>query len=379
MADVFISYKQRMRPRVLEIARALESLGLSVWFDAELEAGKSFGAVINAELAKARCVLVCWTPDAFAPEDGSEVSWVEAEATVARERKVIVPVMLERVALRAPWNMFHTERLMEWTRDAPTDPRWQGVLDAIGRNVGRPGLAEYAAAMGSPARLVEWARKYPADPLAGAALTAQPASRAETARHWLRRTLRVSVQVRWLLGATLVTTLGAIFLMLRFGPDASGSAAYPMYVGPIISALIFAIALWRAGLLDLGRALFTVAAVLVGYVAAIFTAPLVDPVLAIFGFSGELAVGFVNGLLAGFAGAFFALGGIALLVGGFRRSDWLRLTAGSVGIGLVCGVLGLGPLKPLYHSNFFWIAVAWTLLYGLLMTWLVAGRSARTL
>lgn len=379
MADVFISYKQRMRPRVLEIARALESLGLSVWFDAELEAGKSFGAVINAELAKARCVLVCWTPDAFAPEDGSEVSWVEAEATVARERKVIVPVMLERVALRAPWNMFHTERLMEWTRDAPTDPRWQGVLDAIGRNVGRPGLAEYAAAMGSPARLVEWARKYPADPLAGAALTAQPASRAETARHWLRRTLRVSVQVRWLLGATLVTTLGAIFLMLRFGPDASGSAAYPMYVGPIISALIFAIALWRAGLLDLGRALFTVAAVLVGYVAAIFTAPLVDPVLAIFGFSGELAVGFVNGLLAGFAGAFFALGGIALLVGGFRRSDWLRLTAGSVGIGLVCGVLGLGPLKPLYHSNFFWIAVAWTLLYGLLMTWLVAGRSARTM
>ena len=379
MADVFISYKQRMRPRVLEIARALESLGLSVWFDAELEAGKSFGAVINAELAKARCVLVCWTPDAFAPEDGSEVSWVEAEATVARERKVIVPVMLERVALRAPWNMFHTERLMEWTRDAPTDPRWQGVLDAIGRNVGRPGLAEYAAAMGSPARLVEWARKYPADPLAGAALTAQPASRAETARHWLRRTLRVSVQVRWLLGATLVTTLGAIFLMLRFGPDASGSAAYPMYVGPIISALVFAIALWRAGLLDPGRALFTVAAVLVGYVAAIFTAPLVDPVLAIFGFSGELAVGFVNGLLAGFAGAFFALGGIALLVGGFRRSDWLRLTAGSVGIGLVCGILGLGPLKPLYHSNFFWIAVAWTLLYGLLMTWLVAGRSARTM
>ncbi len=379
MADVFISYKQRMRPRALEIARALESLGLSVWFDAELEAGKSFGAVINAELAKARCVLVCWTPDAFAPEDGSEVSWVEAEATVARERKVIVPVMLERVALRAPWNMFHTERLMEWSPDVPSDPRWQGVLDAIGRNVGRPGLAEYAAAMGSPARLVEWARKYPADPLAGAALTAQPASRAETARHWLRRTLRVSVQVRWLLGATLVTTLGAIFLMLRFGPDASGSAAYPMYVGPIISALIFAIALWRAGLLDPGRALFTVAAVLVGYVAAIFTAQLVDPVLAIFGFSGELAVGFVNGLLAGFAGAFFALGGIALLVGGFRRSDWLRLTAGSVGIGLVCGVLGLGPLKPLYHSNFFWIAVAWTLLYGLLMTWLVAGRSARTM
>ena len=59
MADVFISYKSRMRPRVREIAAALEELGLTVWFDAELEAGRSFAAVINSELAKARCVIVC--------------------------------------------------------------------------------------------------------------------------------------------------------------------------------------------------------------------------------------------------------------------------------------------------------------------------------
>ena len=68
MADVFISYKSRMRPRVRELARAFEELGLTVWFDAELEAGRSFAAVINSELEKARCIVVCWTPDAFAPE-----------------------------------------------------------------------------------------------------------------------------------------------------------------------------------------------------------------------------------------------------------------------------------------------------------------------
>ena len=154
MADVFISYKQRMRPKVVLIARALEALGVSVWFDAELRAGKSFGAVINSELSKAGCVIVCWTPDAFAPEDGSEISWVEGEATIARERKVIVPIMLERTPLKAPWNMFHTERMMDWNGD-PHDPAWLRVLDAIGKLVGRPGLADYAKAMadGDPAML----------------------------------------------------------------------------------------------------------------------------------------------------------------------------------------------------------------------------------
>ena len=142
MADIFISYKSRMRPRVREMAAALEELGLTVWFDNQLEAGQSFAAVINAELSKARCVIVCWTPDAFAPEDGSEISWVEAEASIARERKVIVPVMLERVGLKAPWNMFHTERLMDWPAGAHDYPAWQALLDAIGRNLDRPGLGQ---------------------------------------------------------------------------------------------------------------------------------------------------------------------------------------------------------------------------------------------
>jgi len=73
MADVFISYKQRMRPKVVLIARALEALGVSVWFDAELRAGKSFGAVINSELSKAGCVIVCWTLFVFAQETAYEI------------------------------------------------------------------------------------------------------------------------------------------------------------------------------------------------------------------------------------------------------------------------------------------------------------------
>lgn len=168
MADVFISYKRRMRPRVAELADALERLKISVWFDAEIEAGKSFGAVINRELDDAKCVLVCWTPDAFAPEHGDDVSWVEAEASKGRDKKILVPVLLEKAILNAPWNMLQTEDLTNWTADAAPTGAWLGTLAGVGKLVGRPGLADYAraSASGLPEELTRWAQTYPEDPLA---------------------------------------------------------------------------------------------------------------------------------------------------------------------------------------------------------------------
>ena len=53
MTDVFISYKRRLRPRVEEIATALRALGVTVWYDAALEAGTSFSAEISSEVRSA--------------------------------------------------------------------------------------------------------------------------------------------------------------------------------------------------------------------------------------------------------------------------------------------------------------------------------------
>jgi hypothetical protein len=379
MADVFISYKSRMRPRVREIAQALKELGLTVWFDHELEAGQSFAAVINAELSRARCVVVCWTPDAFAPEDGSEVSWVEAEASIARDRKVIVPIMLERVPLKAPWNMFHTERLMDWPAGAHDYPAWQSLLEAVGRNLGRPGLAEYALALGRPPALAAWAAKYPDDPLAITAAAPGAVTPVTQARTLLRRATRMSRPMQWLIGATLFNTLAAILLLLRFGPDATGNASYFINAGPLLSGAVWAFALGRSGILDIGRALFTIMATAIGFVVAIFTAPLVEPLMALFNTEADQARGFINGLLSGFGGAFVALGGIALLIGNVGRERWIEILVGSLGLGLACAILGLGLLKPIYASNFFWISIAWTFVYGLLLTRLALGRSASTM
>jgi len=375
MADVFISYKQRMRPKVALIAKSLEELGVSVWFDAELRAGKSFGAVINAELSRANCVIVCWTPDAFAPEDGSEVSWVEGEATIARERKVIVPIMLERSPLKAPWNMFHTERMMDWNGD-PHDPAWLRVLDAIGKLIGRPGLPDYAKAKadGDPAVLERFAQDHPEAMPAPAATGQRPTP--ASLFHQLRT---LSREVRGVLVATAIATAGALAFMLRMGAESLESESSYLYLAaPVASSAVFATGLWRGGALTFGRALFSILAGIVGYVAALFTFPLIQPMAALIGIPGPGTLGFSQGLLAGGVGALVALSGIALLLGDIRRNGWLAILVGSVLLGFACGLLGTGLLAAVYPSNFFWMVLAWTLGYGVLISVLVS-RSARTM
>jgi TIR domain len=74
MTDVFISYRRDDRSRIELIAEKLRALKVDAWFDARLEAGKSFSAEIARELDKAACVLACWSPGAVASD------WVRGEA-----------------------------------------------------------------------------------------------------------------------------------------------------------------------------------------------------------------------------------------------------------------------------------------------------------
>ena len=169
MADVFISYKRRLRSRVEEIAAILRSYHLDVWFDASLEPGQSFSSEIGAEVRTARCVLVLWSNDALA--HGGDVSgWVVGEATIGRERKALVSATLEPTDFDPPWNTVHTEDLAGWSPSTSGRERsnWQKVLSAIGGLTDRPGLGDYdrATQLGSSDALAEWARKYPTDPLA---------------------------------------------------------------------------------------------------------------------------------------------------------------------------------------------------------------------
>ena len=123
MAEVFISYKREQRERVKLIADVLKDANFSVWFDANLEAGRGegFDGEIEREVTSAYCVLACWSPAAL------RSIYVKAEAKKGLERDALVPVLLEKCTLPVPFNAIDTVDLTQWHGDK-NDSSWCRVL-----------------------------------------------------------------------------------------------------------------------------------------------------------------------------------------------------------------------------------------------------------
>ena len=136
--DVFISYKRDERALVEGIARRLKALNLSVWFDADMRSGSTFDAEIDRHVRSAKCVLVCWSPGAVASD------WVRGEATIGRQRGVLVAAVLVPCSLPAPFNLVHANDL--GVGAGPHNPEWRALLATIGALVDRPGLEAYETA-----------------------------------------------------------------------------------------------------------------------------------------------------------------------------------------------------------------------------------------
>ena len=143
MAEVFISYKQEERERMRPIAEGLRALGVDVWFDERLQPDRSFTEEIHDVMRQCKAQVVCWSPAAMASE------WVRGEAEIARQRGVLIALMIEPCELSPPFNMHHTENLAGWSGDAK-HPGWRKIVDALGRKLGRLGLADFAAQQAPP-------------------------------------------------------------------------------------------------------------------------------------------------------------------------------------------------------------------------------------
>lgn len=146
MSDVFISYRRDDRPKVEVLAKALESLGVSVFFDARIPSGSVFDEVVAAELKAAKAVIVCWTPGAV------ESRWVRSEASIGLERDVLLAAFFETVSLTPPFNLVQAEDLRAWRGDL-SDRNFQKILDRLGVLTDRPSLADEARAA---AKETEW-------------------------------------------------------------------------------------------------------------------------------------------------------------------------------------------------------------------------------
>ena len=131
MADVFVSYCRRDKPRVAPLVAAIESMGWSVWWDPEIVPGQEFDRLIDAELAGAGAVLVVWSRDSV------ESRWVRGEAREGADRDILVPVRLDDATLPIDLRAFHTIDFNGHPGGHPDSPPVRDMLHALGALIAR--------------------------------------------------------------------------------------------------------------------------------------------------------------------------------------------------------------------------------------------------
>lgn len=131
MSDVFVSYKAEDRRRVRPLVEALEADGYSVWWDEQIGGGAAWRQAIETELNAAKCVIVAWSKRSIGPEG----TFVQDEATRAQQRRVYVPVLIDKVHLPLGFGEMQALPLTGWKGDR-SDARYQAVLTAIKRIAG---------------------------------------------------------------------------------------------------------------------------------------------------------------------------------------------------------------------------------------------------
>jgi len=127
MTDVFLSYKRDDEARAGRLVQALQAQGLAVWWDRGLQAGGSWRAQIEAELAAARCVVVLWTTASV----GAEGGFVKDEATRGLRRRALVQVLLDRVELPVGFGEEQAIDLIGWGQGLRRSARDPFVLDLV--------------------------------------------------------------------------------------------------------------------------------------------------------------------------------------------------------------------------------------------------------
>ena len=111
LSDIFISYSRVDKARVKPLAEELTRQGWSVWWDHTILPGKSWDRVIEKALDEARCVVVLWSRNSV------ESDWVRTEADEGKRRGILVPALLDSVAIPLGFRRIQAANLVDWAAD----------------------------------------------------------------------------------------------------------------------------------------------------------------------------------------------------------------------------------------------------------------------
>jgi TIR domain len=132
MSDIFLSYASQDKSRVPSLIRALERHGWSVWWDRRILPGKSYDQVIEEALQRARCVVVVWSKASVQSE------WVRTEAEAARQRQILVPVLIDSgVHIPLAFMRIQAASLWDW-EDTRPHPEFERFILAVTDLIGPP-------------------------------------------------------------------------------------------------------------------------------------------------------------------------------------------------------------------------------------------------
>ena len=145
---IFLSYARADRPRVTKIAEALAAAGLRVWWDAAIEGGSAFAKDIARELDAADVVVVVWSATSV------ESAWVLDEAGTGRDRKRLVPVLIDTTLPPLGFRQLQAIDLSAWKGRAG-DAKFAALVSAIQKLAGSAAVvpvARPAPASSGPSR-----------------------------------------------------------------------------------------------------------------------------------------------------------------------------------------------------------------------------------
>jgi TolB-like protein/Tfp pilus assembly protein PilF len=127
---LFLSYAHGDHAQAQRLARVLERIGYTVWWDALIEGGTRYAQTIDQALGSADAVLVLWSNRAI------ESDWVRDEAAHGRDRHRLVPLSLDGTLPPLGFRQLQVIDLSSWNGRGGA-PQLKAVARAVSTVIGQ--------------------------------------------------------------------------------------------------------------------------------------------------------------------------------------------------------------------------------------------------